>query len=61
MLQQHTLLAIKSVLFKMYKVSYYFSGTRLSFKWFDTLSEAMDFCRTIKTEDVIEIKLYKDV
>lgn len=45
----------------MYKVSYYFSGTRVAFKWFKTFSEASEFARTVKSGDVIEIKLYKDV
>lgn len=45
----------------MYKVSYYFSGSRVAFKWFKTFGEACDFSRTVKTGDVIEIKLYKDV
>ena len=46
----------------MYKVSYYFNGgSMVSFKWFKTFAEASDFSRKIKTGDVIEIKLYKDI
>ena len=45
----------------MYKVSYYASGNMVAFKWFKTFAEASDFSRKIKTGDVIEIKLYKDV
>lgn len=45
----------------MYKVSYYFSGSRVSFKWFRTLGEAMKFSMTVKSGDVIEIKKYEDV
>lgn len=42
----------------MYKVSYYYTGSNVAFKWFDTFGEAMDFSLTINTGDVIEIKLY---
>ena len=46
----------------MYKVSYYFNGgSMVSFKWFKTFSEACEFSMKVKTGDVIEIKLYKDV
>ena len=30
------------------------------FKWFKTFKEASEFSLTVKTGDVIEIKLYKD-
>ena len=46
----------------MYKVSYYSgAGSMVSFKWFKTFNDACEFCRKIRTGDVIEIKLYKDV
>ena len=44
----------------MYKVTYYYSGNYVSFKWFKTFAEASEFSRTVKTGDIIEIKLYKD-
>jgi hypothetical protein len=45
----------------MYKVSYYFTGSRVAFKWFKTFAEACEFSMKVPTGDVIEIKLYKDV
>lgn len=45
----------------MYKVTYYFASSRVAFKWFKDFGEACDFARSVKTGDVIEIKLYKDV
>ena len=44
----------------MYKVSYYTTGTNVSFKWFKTFKEASEFSLKVKTGDVIEIKLYPD-
>jgi hypothetical protein len=44
----------------MYKVTYYYTGSSVTFKWFKTFGEATEFARTIRTGDVIEIKLYKD-
>lgn len=43
----------------MYKVTYFILN-RVTFRWFDTLSEATDFSLTVPTGDVLEIKLYKD-
>ena len=47
----------------MYKVTFYLTPTQgsVSFKWFKTFNDACEFCRKIRTGDVIEIKLYKDV
>jgi hypothetical protein len=45
----------------MYKVSYYSgAGAAVTFKWFDTLSEAADFSMKCPRESVLEIKLYLD-
>jgi hypothetical protein len=44
-----------------YCVSYYFgTGNMVSYKWFDTFSEASQFSLTIKSGDVIEIKWYSN-
>jgi hypothetical protein len=43
----------------MYKVTYYTSGSMVAFKWFNTFGEASEFSLTVKSGDVIEIKLYK--
>lgn len=44
----------------MYKVSYYLAGTRLAFRWFDTLHEATKFSVELPTGDVLEIKFYPE-
>lgn len=45
----------------MYKVTYYTSGSMVAFKWFNTFGEASEFSLTVKSGDVIEIKLYKEI
>ena len=45
----------------MYKVSYYSgNGSTVSFKWFNTFSEATEFSLKCPRESVLEVKLYPD-
>lgn len=44
-----------------YKVTYYVVGNSVTFKWFNTFEEAIQFSvYKVKSGDVIEIKWYKD-